>query len=525
MDPITAPRRSAVAQALTLRLHTLPFPVIAALNGDAMGWGFELALAADAHIGERGDHPYGLVEVRLGIVPGARGLTRMARLAGSGRALLHGLSARPVHPGEAYEQGLIEELADDAVATAMAHAQRIATMPRTAVAMAKRIVRRGSELPLRAALEQEAECAFRAKLVPTRHLLLQRTYESHRLPEGVGWKPNHTSPERIFRHPKHIIEECAMTEPQSFQDRVVVISGAGRGLGREHALAFARRGANVVVNDLGVTSDGDGNDVSVAQTVVDEIAALGGKAVADTHSVADPEAAAAVIDTAVREFGRVDVLVNNAGIISYATFEDMTDEKWDRMLSVTLYGTYHMSKAVWPIFKRQGGGRIVNTTSNAGFAGSPQLSHYGSAKLAVAALTKNLALEGADDGIVVNAIAPMAITRMNQEAFFGGIEVEQDSWQDDLRSGRVPMGPASIVSPTVLWLSHPDTAVTGQVFSTSSGKVARVAFVVGEGYFNPDHTMEDLQQHADRIMDLGAFLDPRDTGAELAVIPPLFQKS
>ncbi|GAB3379695.1 SDR family NAD(P)-dependent oxidoreductase [Amycolatopsis echigonensis] len=316
-----------------------------------------------------------------------------------------------------------------------------------------------------------------------------------------------------------------MTEPQSFQDRVVVVTGAGRGLGREHALAFARRGANVVVNDLGVASDGDGNDVSVAQSVVDEIAALGGKAVADTHSVADSAGAAAVIDTAVREFGRVDVLVNNAGIISYAAFEDLTDEQWDRMLAVTLNGAYHMSKAVWPLFTRQGGGRIVNTTSNAGFAGSPTLSHYGSAKLAVAALTKNLALEGAEHGIVVNAIAPMAVTRMNRDAFFGGSEVEQDNWQDDLRSGRVPMGPPSIVSPTVLWLSHPDTDVTGQIFSTSSGKVARVAFVVGEGYFNPDHTMEDLQQHRNEIMELGKYLDPSDTGAELAVIPPLFQSS
>ncbi|WP_084022484.1 enoyl-CoA hydratase/isomerase family protein [Amycolatopsis thermoflava] len=147
-----------------MRLHTLPFPVIAALNGDAMGWGFELALAADARIGERGDHRYGLIEVRLGIVPGAGGLTRMARLAGTGRALLHGLSARPVPPAEAHELGLIDELADDAVAAALAHAHRIAAMPRTAVAMAKRLVHRGADLPLRAALDQEADCAYGAKL-------------------------------------------------------------------------------------------------------------------------------------------------------------------------------------------------------------------------------------------------------------------------------------------------------------------------------------------------------------------------
>jgi enoyl-CoA hydratase len=164
MDPVTAPERSGVAQALTHRLHELPFPVIAALNGDAMGWGFELALAADVRIGEHADHRYGLIEVRLGIVPGAGGLTRMARLAGTGAALLHGLSATPLHPGQAYELGLVEDLVDDSVDAALTRAARMAAMPRTAVAMAKRLVHRGADLPLRAALEHDADCAFRAKL-------------------------------------------------------------------------------------------------------------------------------------------------------------------------------------------------------------------------------------------------------------------------------------------------------------------------------------------------------------------------
>lgn len=307
-----------------------------------------------------------------------------------------------------------------------------------------------------------------------------------------------------------------------FDGEVVVVTGAGRGLGREHALQFAARGAKVVINDLGVESAGDGADVSVAQTVADEIIAAGGTAVADIHSVADADGAAAVIATAIEAFGRVDVLVNNAGIISYGSFGDLTDDQWHRMQSVTVDGTYFMSRAAWPVFRAQGKGVIVNTTSNAGFAGCPQLSHYGTAKLAIAGLTKSLALEGEEFGIRVNAIAPMAITRMNRDAFFSGAERESDDWQEELRSGKIPMGPAEIVSPTVLWLAHRSTSVNGEIFSTSSGKVARVAFVVGEGWFDPDHTPEDLRDNTQAISELGDFLEPKSTGDELAIIPPLF---
>lgn len=310
--------------------------------------------------------------------------------------------------------------------------------------------------------------------------------------------------------------------PMRFDGQVVVVTGAGRGLGREHALQFAARGANVVVNDLGVESGSDGAAISVAQTVVDEIAAAGGSAVADIHSVADAEGAAAVIATATEAFGRVDVLVNNAGIISYGLFGDLSDDQWHRMQSVTVDGTYFMSRAAWPVFRAQGRGVIVNTTSNAGFAGCPQLSHYGTAKLAIAGLTKSLALEGEEVGIRVNAIAPMAITRMNRDAFFSGAERESEDWQGELRSGKIPMGPAEIVSPTVLWLAHESTTVSGEIFSTSSGRVARVAFVVGEGWFDPNHTPEDLRDNGAAIGELGNYLEPRSTNDELGLIPPLF---
>ncbi|WP_342661435.1 SDR family NAD(P)-dependent oxidoreductase [Rhodococcus ruber] len=307
-----------------------------------------------------------------------------------------------------------------------------------------------------------------------------------------------------------------------FDDKVVVVTGAGRGLGREHALQFAARGAKVVVNDLGVESDGDGTDVSIAQTVVDEIANAGGTAVADTHSVADATGAAGVIDTALNSFGRIDVLVNNAGIITYGLFGDLNEDQWRRMQSVTVDGTFFMCRASWPVFRAQGSGAIVNITSNAGYVGCPQLSHYGTAKLAVAGLTKSLALEGEELGIRVNAIAPMAITRMNREAFFSTAERESEDWQAEIRNGQSPMGPAEIVSPTVLWLAHQSTTENGEIFSTSSGKVARIAFIVGEGWFDPNHTPEDLQEHAQKIRELGDYSEPKSVNDELSVIPALF---
>lgn len=307
-----------------------------------------------------------------------------------------------------------------------------------------------------------------------------------------------------------------------FDGDVVIITGAGRGLGREYALAFAARGAAVVINDIGVEDMSDGTPASVARTLADEIRAAGGRAVADTHSVSDQSGADAVFGTALASFGKVTVLVNNAGVIDFATLENISDAAWRRMMAITLDGAFHMTKAVWPHMAAQGHGRIINTTSNAGFAGNEQLVHYGAAKLGVAGFTKALAQEAANTGITVNAIAPMAITRMNRDAFFGGADAGGQDWQADIRGGMVPMGPPSIVAPTVLWLAHHSTAINGEIFSTSSGKVARVAMVLGQGYFNPDHTPEDLRANAARIRDMSNYAEPLSTAEELMMIPPLF---
>ncbi|WP_214104748.1 SDR family NAD(P)-dependent oxidoreductase [Acrocarpospora catenulata] len=318
-----------------------------------------------------------------------------------------------------------------------------------------------------------------------------------------------------------------MTQQSSlrFDGETVIITGAGRGIGREHALLFAARGANVVVNDVGVTSSGEGEDLSVASLVVDEILAAGGSAVTDRHSVAETEGAEALVQTALDAFGRVDVLVNNAGIITFGLFADLDDRAWDQMMAVTLGGTYRTCRAVWPHFVAAGGGRIVNTTSNAGLSGCEQLSHYGAAKSAVAGLTKTLAIEGRPHGIRANAIAPMAVTRMNSDHFFGGAVPANREWQADIVSGAVPIGPASLVPPTAVWLAHRATEANGGIYSTSSGKVARVGIVIGEGYFNPDHTPEDLVAAAHEVEELRDYLDPTTNADEIASIATLFKEA
>jgi NAD(P)-dependent dehydrogenase (short-subunit alcohol dehydrogenase family) len=247
-----------------------------------------------------------------------------------------------------------------------------------------------------------------------------------------------------------------------------------------------------------------------------------GTAIADTNSVAERGGPESIVQTALDAFGTVSVLVNNAGVISYATFEDITVDQWNRMEAVTFGGAFWMSRAVWPVFMKNSYGRIVNTTSAAGFAGSELLSHYGAAKLGVAGLTKCLALEGLKHNVRVNAIAPMAVTRMNSEMFFGGVATPGENWQKDIHDGVVPIGPPAIVSPTVAWLAHRSTEVSGDVYSTTSGRVARVGFVIGAGYFNPTHRPEDLRDNVDQIRSLADILDPTSLNDEGPVIANLF---
>ena len=200
-----------------------------------------------------------------------------------------------------------------------------------------------------------------------------------------------------------------------FKGRVAIVTGAGGGLGKQHALALARRGAKVVVNDLGGARDGSGGSASAAQAVVDEIRAAGGEAIANAASVTDFDAVQAMVRQAVQTWGRVDILVNNAGILRDKTFAKMDVADFRLVLDVHLMGAVHCTKAVWPIMSEQKYGRIVMTTSSSGLYGNFGQSNYGAAKLALVGLMQTLALEGAKNDIRVNCLAPTAATRMTED--------------------------------------------------------------------------------------------------------------
>ncbi len=254
------------------------------------------------------------------------------------------------------------------------------------------------------------------------------------------------------------------------EGRVAIVTGAGRGIGREHALSLARHGAKVIVNDLGGTVDGTGGDLTPAQQVVAEIEAAGGEAIANGEDVADFEGAARMIRSAVDAFGDLHVVVNNAGILRDRMLANMTEAEWDAVIDVHLKGTFapaHHAVAYWRERSKAGeavSGRIINTTSVSGLYGNPGQTNYGAAKAGIAAFTTIAALEVARYGVTVNAVAPAALTRMTENLGMG-----QGSDED-----REAMSPAWI-APIVTWLASDEAAhVTGRVFE-ASGRVLAVA--------------------------------------------------
>ncbi|MGO9559729.1 MAG: SDR family oxidoreductase [Acidimicrobiales bacterium] len=278
-----------------------------------------------------------------------------------------------------------------------------------------------------------------------------------------------------------------MTELR-FEGRVVIITGAGGGLGRSHALELARRGAQVLVNDLGGALDGSGSSVTAAQHVVDEITALGGIAAPNHDSVSTPEGGQAIVQAAIDAFGRVDVLVNNAGILRDKAFHKMDTAMIDSVIDVHLKGAFYVSQPAFRIMREQGYGRIVNTSSASGLFGNFGQANYGAAKAGLAGLTRVLALEGAGHGIRVNAIAPIASTRMTED-ILGEL------------SSRV--SPDS-VSPLVAYLAHEECSVNGHVYSVAGGRIARILVAETEGVVLAENTPEAIGAQLSAIDELAA---------------------
>ncbi|MEI7915010.1 MAG: SDR family oxidoreductase [Mycobacteriaceae bacterium] len=250
------------------------------------------------------------------------------------------------------------------------------------------------------------------------------------------------------------------------QDRVVVVTGAGGGLGREYALTLAKEGASVVVNDLGGARDGTGAGHSMADQVVSEIKSAGGRAVANYDSVADAAGAANIVKTALEEFGKIDGIVSNAGILRDGTFHKMTDEAWDSVLKVHLYGGYNVIRAAWPHFREQSFGRIVVATSTSGLFGNFGQANYSAAKLGLVGLINTLGQEGAKYNIKANALAPIAATRMTE-----------DILPPEVFKKLTP----EYVAPVVAYLCTEEVPDSASIFIVGGGKVQRTALFQNKG--------------------------------------------
>lgn len=285
-----------------------------------------------------------------------------------------------------------------------------------------------------------------------------------------------------------------------FDGRVAIVTGAGGGLGRCYALELARRGARVVVNDIGGALDGSGGSPGIAQTVVDEITAAGGTAFASQNSVADRAAAQQIVDEALSRYGSVDIVVNNAGILRDKTFAKMDLDDFQRVLDVHLMGTVNVTKAAFGLMKQQGYGRIVLTTSSSGLYGNFGQTNYGAAKLGIVGFMNTLKLEGAKYGIRVNAIAPTAATRMTE-----GL------WPREIAEALMP----EHVVPAVVYLCSEDSP-TGHVIEAGGSYFARVAVMEAKGaVLGPLATAEDVAARYREIADLSG-ARTFDSGAEIA---------
>jgi NAD(P)-dependent dehydrogenase (short-subunit alcohol dehydrogenase family) len=293
-----------------------------------------------------------------------------------------------------------------------------------------------------------------------------------------------------------------------FDGKVAIITGAGGGLGRQHALLLASRGAQVVINDLGGSVSGDGGgDEGPAHTTAKEIEDLGGVAIANTDSVATAEGGEAIVQSAIDAYGRVDIVINNAGILRDKTFHNTTEEFVDPVIAVHLKGAFNVTRPAWIKMREQGYGRVVNTTSGSGLFGNFGQANYAAAKLGLVGMMRTLANEGRKYNIKANAIAPIAWTRMTAELMPG--------MEDKLKP--------ELISPVVAYLAHEDCPVTGEIYTVAGGYVARVFLGVTNGIFEGDGlTPEVVRDKFDQIRDETDYYVPESPGDEMSRIFPKF---
>ena len=296
-----------------------------------------------------------------------------------------------------------------------------------------------------------------------------------------------------------------MTEPITFDGRVAVVTGAGGGLGRGYALELARRGARVVVNDLGGAVDGSGASRQAADVVVEEVEAAGGEAVANYDSVSTRDGGAAIIQTAVDAFGTVDIVVNNAGILRDKSFANMTLDEVDAVLDVHLKGAFYVSHPAFKVMKEKGYGRFVHTSSASGIFGNFGQANYGAAKAGLVGLSNVLAIEGEKYGIKSNAIAPTAKTRMTEE----------------LLGPFADMFDPDQVTPMVVYLCSEASDYTHQVFSVGGGRYARVFIGTNSGWFAGQGkipSVEELADNMDTVRDISEYEIPMNNNDELMML-------
>ncbi len=292
----------------------------------------------------------------------------------------------------------------------------------------------------------------------------------------------------------------------NFENKTVVVTGAGNGLGKAYALEFANRGANVVVNDIGGSVNGEGSENAPADIVVKEIIDNGGSAVANYDSVATKSGGESIIQSALSEFGGIHAVVNNAGILRDKSFAKMEEEDLNAIIDVHLKGTFFVCQPAFVQMKEQGFGRFVNVSSPSGLFGNFGQLNYGAAKMGIVGLTNVLAIEGAKYNIKANVIAPNAATRMT-ESLFG----------EDMAN----MLTVDNITPLVVFLASEQCDITHEIFSAGGGRFSRVGISTDVGYFNSNASAEDIHENIEKIRDLSNSIYPTSLADEL----PLFTEA